>query len=319
MTMSFDAEAVRRALPTRALVEALREAFRGTAKTPTRHHHRIAVPGAPEAMLLLMPSWIEGRYVGVKVVSVFPGNATHGLDSVQGTYLLLSGETGAPLAIVDGRMLTLRRTASASALAADYLARADSRSLLMIGTGALAPHLIEAHATVRPIRDVVIWGRDHGKAQALAASLGGGAFAVRAADDLERAVRAADIVSCATLSKTPLVRGAWLRAGQHVDLVGSYARDMRESDDDAVARARVYIDTAAALLESGDLAQPLASGVLDEKRVAGTLADLAGGGVTGRRAADEITLFKSTGTAIEDLAAAIVVYAGAIAGPGARA
>lgn len=319
MTLNFDAEAVRRALPTRILVEALREAFRGTAKTPTRHHHRIAVPGAPEAMLLLMPSWIEGRYVGVKVVSVFPGNATRGLDSVQGTYLLLSGETGAPVAIVDGRMLTLRRTACASALAADYLARSDARSLLMVGTGALAPHLIEAHAAVRPIRDVVIWGRDRGKAEALAASLAGGAFTVRAADDLERAVREADIVSCATLSKTPLVRGAWLRAGQHVDLVGSYARDMRESDDDAVARARVYIDTAAALLESGDLVLPLASGALDEKRIAGALADLAGGSVAGRQAADEITLFKSTGTAIEDLAAAIVVYEGAMAASGARA
>ena len=319
MTLNFDAEAVRRALPTRILVEALREAFRGTAKTPTRHHHRIAVPGAPEAMLLLMPSWIEGRYVGVKVVSVFPGNATRGLDSVQGTYLLLSGETGAPVAIVDGRMLTLRRTACASALAADYLARSDARSLLMVGTGALAPHLIEAHAAVRPIRDVVIWGRDRGKAEALAASLAGGAFTVRAADNLERAVREADIVSCATLSKTPLVRGAWLRAGQHVDLVGSYARDMRESDDDAVARARVYIDTAAALLESGDLVLPLASGALDEKRIAGALADLAGGSVAGRQAADEITLFKSTGTAIEDLAAAIVVYEGAMAASGARA
>jgi ornithine cyclodeaminase len=308
VTLSFDAAQVRDALPSPALVAALREAFRGNATTPTRHHHRIPVPGAPEAMLLLMPSWMEGRYVGVKIVSVFPGNASHGQDSVQGSYLLLSGETGQPLANIDGRMLTLRRTSCASALAADYLARADSHRLLMIGTGALAPHLIEAHAAVRPIREVAIWGRDPAKAARLAASLTLPGITLRAATDLEAEVRSADIISCATLSKTPLVHGAWLREGQHVDLVGSYAREMREADDGTVARARVYIDTAAAILESGDIAEPIANGTLSEARIVGTLFDLARGTAAGRGNADEITLFKSTGTAIEDLAAAILVY-----------
>jgi len=308
MTRSFDAAQVRDALPSPALVAALRGAFRGNATTPTRHHHRIPVPGSPEAMLLLMPSWMEGRYVGVKIVSVFPGNAAHGLDSVQGSYLLLSGETGEPLANIDGRMLTLRRTSCASALAADYLARPDSSRLLMIGTGALAPHLIEAHAAVRPIREVAIWGRDPAKAARIADSFALPGISLRAATDLETEIRAADIVSCATLSKTPLVRGDWLRAGQHVDLVGSYAREMREADDATIARARVYVDTPAAILESGDIAEPIANGTLSESQIAGTLFDLARGTATGRGGSGEITLFKSTGTAIEDLAAAILVY-----------
>jgi alanine dehydrogenase len=308
MIRTHDADAVARILTDTALVAALRDAFRGIVVTPTRHHHKVQVPGAPDATLLLMPAWLEGRYVGVKVVTVFPGNAARGLDSVQGSYLLLSAETGAPLASLDGRMLTLRRTACASALAATYLARPDSARLLMIGTGALAPHLIRAHAAMRPIREVEIWGRDADKAAALAARLAGDRFAVRPVADLEAAIRAADIISCATLSKTALVRGAWLRPGQHVDLVGSYAPDMREADDTAIRRARVFIDTPAALHETGDLVAPLASGALAADGVAGTLAELCAERIDGRGDATEITLFKSTGTALEDLAGAVLVH-----------
>jgi alanine dehydrogenase len=304
----FEASAVENALATRELVEALRRAFRGSVVTPPRHHHKIQVPGAPEAMLLLMPAWIEGRYVGVKIVSVFPGNAAKKLDSVQGSYVLLSGQTGQPLASIDGRMLTLRRTACASALAAGYLARNDAERLLMIGTGALAPHLILAHAAIRPIREVLVWGRDAAKATALAQRLDGRMLKVRATADLEGAVAGADVISCATLSKTPLIQGAWLRPGQHIDLVGSYAPDMREADDETVRRARIFVDTETALKESGDLAQPLASGVLTAQQIAGNLAELAQGRVAGRSFHNQITLFKSTGTALEDLAAAIYLY-----------
>ena len=308
MMRSFGATDVAAILQTRPLVEALRQAFRADVTAPTRHHHKIPVPGAPDAMLLLMPAWIEGRYAGVKVVSVFPGNAAHGIDSVMGTYVLLSALTGETLASIDGRMLTLRRTACASALAASYLARKESHRLLMVGTGALAPHLIEAHASVRPIRDVRIWGRDLQKAAKLAQTLNTSQLRVEAAPDLAAAMREADIISCATLSKLPLLRGEWLHPGQHVDLVGSYAPDMREADDAAVRRATVFIDTETALKESGDLVQPLASGALTRERVAGTLADLARQRTAGRKSDTEITLFKSTGTALEDLTAAILVY-----------
>lgn len=304
----FEASAVENALETRELVEALRRGFRGSVTTPPRHHHKINVPGAPEAMLLLMPAWIEGRYVGVKIVSVFPGNAEKKLDSVQGSYVLLSGQTGQPLASIDGRMLTLRRTACASALAASYLARNDAERLLMIGTGALAPHLILAHAAMRPIREVLVWGRDGAKATALAQRLDGRVLKVRATTDLEGAVGGADVISCATLSKAPLIQGAWLKPGQHIDLVGSYAPDMREADDETIRRSRVYVDTETALKESGDLAQPLASGVLTPQQIAGNLAELAQGRVAGRSFHNQITLFKSTGTALEDLAAAVFLY-----------
>lgn len=308
MMRSFSASDVAAILQTPALVDALRLAFRADVTAPTRHHHKIRVPDAPEAMLLLMPAWIEGRYAGVKIVSVFPGNAARGIDSVMGTYVLLSAMTGETLASIDGRMLTLRRTACASALAARYLARSESRRMLMIGTGALAPHLIEAHAAVRPIREVLIWGRDSQKAARLARTLDGPQLRVQAAADLPAAIRDADIISCATLSKQPLVLGEWLQPGQHVDLVGSYAPDMREADDAAVQRATVYVDTETALKESGDLVQPLATGILTRDRIAGTLFDLARERVAGRRNATEITLFKSTGTALEDLTAAILVY-----------
>lgn len=292
-----------------ALVEALREAFRASLVAPTRHHHEIERPGET-ATLLLMPAWAAGTgYLGVKVVSVFPGNAARGRPSVMGTYLLLSGETGEPLAGLDGQTLTVWRTAAASALAASYLARPDAARMAMIGAGALAPRLIAAHAALRPVREVTVWNRTPETAERLAASLDRPGLKVTATTDIEAAVSAADIVSVATLSSEPLVRGAWLKPGAHLDLVGAYAPRMRESDDEAVARATIHVDTrAGALKEAGDIVQPLAAGVIGEGDIAGDLFDLCRGAVPGRRSADEITLFKSVGSAIEDLAAAILVW-----------
>lgn len=184
----------------------------------------------------------------------------------------------------------------------------------MLGTGALAPQLIRVHAKVRPIEEVLIWGRRPEQAQALAAELAaslprdlGRPVVVRAESDRRQAVVAADIVSCATLSRTALVEGDWLRPGQHVDLVGAFTPEMRESDDRAVARARVYVDTrAGALKEGGDIVQPLANGTIAAKDVVADLFELARGEKTGRAADDQasITLFKSVGAALEDLAAA---------------
>jgi ornithine cyclodeaminase len=252
-----------------------------------------------------MPAWQPGRHLGVKIATVFPGNADQGLPSVMGAYLLLDGKTGAPLALIDGPMLTLKRTAAASALAAGYLARPDCERLLMVGTGALAPHLVMAHAAVRPVCNVLIWGRDPEKAAKLAKRLDRRDFKVEATADLAAAVKGADIVSCATLSTRPLIKGAWLRPGQHLDLVGAFRPDMRESDDGAVRRARVFVDTReGALSEAGDIVQAVASGALDPEDVAGDLFELTRGERAGRRFYDQITLFKSVGTALEDLAAA---------------
>ena len=293
------------ALDWDSLVERLRRAFRRGAEVPVRHHHDIANPGGPEGTLLLMPAWQAGLHIGIKVVTIFPDNDARSLPSVMGTYLLLDGKSGAPIALIDGPMLTVKRTAAASALASSYLSRPDCERFLMIGTGSLAPYLITAHASVRPICNVLIWGRSPDKALRLAKRLDRPDFRVAATDDLEAAVRGAHVISCATLSKDPLVRGDWLQPGQHLDLVGAFRPDMRESDDTAIRRARVFVDTRdGALAEAGDIVQPIESGLLDPDDVAGDLFDLTRGERAGRRFYDQITLFKSVGTALEDLAAA---------------
>ena len=295
-------------LDDRALIEALRAMFVSGCALPDRHHHTIPAKEGEAATLLLMPAWRPGGPIGVKLVTVFPGNGALGLPAVMGNYLLLDGATGAPLALIDGQALTARRTAAASALAAGYLAAADASRLLMVGTGALAPHLIAGHASVRAIERVDIWGRTPENAEALARSLDRKGLAVRAVTDLAQAAREADIISCATLTKEPLIEGAWLRAGQHLDLVGGFTPEMREADDEAVRRATVFVDTiAGATKEAGDITQPLASGALKENEIAGDLFALTRGECKGRTGADEITIFKSVGTALEDLAAAQLV------------
>ena len=313
MVPVLTAAEVQRALPYAALVEALRRAFRRDIRAPVRHHHTIARPGGREdAHFLLMPAWLGGEATGVKLVTVTPGNeAEFGLPSVQGVYVLFDGQSGRPLALLDGTALTLRRTACASALAADYLARPDAARLVMVGAGALGPHMVRAHAAVRPIREVGVWNRTRAKAEALAADLAAEGFAAAAVDDLEAAVRAADVVSCATMSAEPVLRGDWLAPGAHVDLVGAFRPTMREADDAAVRRAEVFVDTrAGALAEAGDVIQAIRSGALSEAGIRADLFDLCRGAHPGRRSADAVTLFKSVGTALEDLAAARLVVEG---------
>ena len=296
---------VEAALDFESLVERLRQAFRRETVAPVRHHHTIETADAEDATLLLMPAWQARRYIGIKSVTVFPGNTERGLPAVMGIYLLLDGKTGSPIALIDGPTLTVRRTAAASALASRYLSRPDCERLLMVGTGAMAPHLILAHAAVRPICNVLIWGRTEDKAARLAKHLDRRDFRVAHTSDLEAAVRGAHIISCATLSRDPLVRGAWLQPGQHLDLVGGFRPDMRETDDDSIRRARVFVDTrAGATEEAGDIVQPLESGLLTHEDIAADLFELTRGEKAGRRFYDQITLFKSVGTAVEDLAAA---------------
>lgn len=314
----FDAATVDAALSYPALVDVLQQAFAQGAISPPRHHHAVPLEGLPEATLLLMPAWqasaqgsaTAGRYMGIKVVTVFPGNVDAGEPAVYGTYVLLSAQSGLPLAIIDATRLTVWRTGAASALAARMLARPDAETLVMVGAGALAPMLVRAHASVRPIRKVVLWNRSPGRTRMLAQDIEQLGLATEIADDLEMAVRDADIVSTATLSGEPLVRGAWLRPGTHVDCVGAFKATMRETDDEVVRRARIFVDTrAGALGEAGDIVQPLRSGIITEAAIAGDLYELARGSVPGRTSEREITLFKSVGASIEDLAAAVAVYA----------
>jgi ornithine cyclodeaminase/alanine dehydrogenase-like protein (mu-crystallin family) len=309
-----DAAALDRALSFPGLIEALREAFRGRLDAPPRHHHEVPAPDGGIATLLLMPAYVSAggadRFMGVKIVTVYPGNGRRGLPSVYGTYLLMDGSTGAPVAALDGTRLTLWRTAAASALAARFLARPGAERLLMVGAGALAPFLIRSHRSEQPIREVRIWARRPERAERLASELAAEGLPVTPAGELEAEAREADIVSCATLSQTPLIRGAWLKDGAHLDLVGAFNLQMREADDEALTRAAVHIDTPAALTEGGDVAVALATGRLDRSAVRGDLAALCRGEAPGRTRPDEITLFKSIGASIEDLAAAMLAWQG---------
>jgi alanine dehydrogenase len=305
------ADDLNRVLTHAALIDALAEAFRADIEVPDRHVHMIPQPSGVDAKLLLMPAWTNSgeRLAGCKVVSVYPDNTKIGKPSVYGSYLLMSGETGEALALIDGTALTAWRTAAASALAARYLAREDAEHLVMVGAGALAPHLIRAHCGVRPIKRVTLWNRTRSRAVSTAFALHAAGIEPLIADELEPAVRTADIVSCATLSAEPLIRGQWLRKGTHVDLVGAFTPKMREADNDAVKRARVFVDVrASAPKGSGDIAIPLKNKIIKLSDIQGDLFELCRGKAKGRKRKDDITLFKSVGTAIEDLAAAMLVW-----------
>lgn len=293
------------------LIAALEEMFtHRDLLVPMRHHHDFPNPEiGQDSTLLLMPAWNPGQEAGVKIATVSPANGRFGLPAIQGTYIYLDALKGSIKAIMEAKSLTVKRTAAASALASSYLSRKDSGSLLMIGTGALAPNLIKAHAAVRPIRQVFVWGRDPEKAKAVCNSLSGADYDIRPVERIEEKIGQVDIISSATLSPTPLVLGDQLVPGQHVDLVGAYRRDMREADDTAIQRSEVYLDTyEGGLKESGDIVIPLKTGTLAEGDIKADLFALAAKKHPGRTREDSITLFKSVGHALEDLAAATYYF-----------
>ncbi|MFT6916216.1 MAG: alanine dehydrogenase [Motiliproteus sp.] len=307
--MLYSAEQLRDSLPWRELINALDKQFEQGCVMPVRHHHQIEVPGEQQATLLLMPAWIEGEYIGVKQVTVFPGNGARNMPAISGNYLLSCGKTGQLLAMMDGAELTARRTPAASVLAARYLARAESKRLLIVGTGKLCPNLVEAYASEFPLQRIAIWGRDLHKAQAAAKQLQQAGFPAVAVEELEEEVGSADIISCCTLSEQPLVLGEWLKPGVHLDLIGGFRPTMRETDDEAIRRSRVFVDTVeGATKEAGDIVIPLQTGALVTEDIQADLFQLCRGERSGRQGFEEITLFKSVGAALEDLAAAILVY-----------
>jgi len=303
-----DAAEVSAKLDVQNLVDALRAGFQTDWEMPLRHRHTVKRVGEPDSYLALMPAWRTDGALGVKVTTIVPGNAARNLTSVMPIYILFDSTTGAPSAVMDGRTITLHRTAATSALAATYLARANSKRLLMVGTGALAPYLVRAHCAVLPIEEVLVWGRRTEKAEEMVANLGAMKPRLTVVKELEAAARSADVISCATLSDAPLVRGAWLKPGTHIDLVGGFTPTMREVDDEAVRMSRVYADKReAALAEPGDITQPIANGTITADHIIGDLFDLARNTVNGRSSDDDITLFKSVGLALEDLVAARLV------------
>jgi ornithine cyclodeaminase len=290
-------EEVAAALPWGALIAAMRRVFTDGCEAPLRHRH---APGA--AALLLMPAW-DARCTGVKIVHVVAGNAARGLPAVHAEYLLSDAATGAPIALLDGGELTDRRTAATSVLAAGFLARPEARRLLILGSGKVAAALAECYASAFRLKDIAIWSRRPANAERLAQRLAGHGLPARA--QVTPDPRGFDIIAAATLATEPLIRGAELEPGTHLDLIGAFRRDMRETDGAALARARLVVDTrAGAMAEAGDIVQAIAEGHIAESHVAAELAELCRGAQPGRTAPEQITAFKSVGWAGEDLAAA---------------
>jgi ornithine cyclodeaminase len=305
----FDAEVIQKNLGWKDCVEALRRMFAQGCEAPVRHHHNVEVPGQQEGTMLLMPAWLPGKYMGLKLVNVFPDNPSKNLPTIMGNYLLMDGSTGAPIVIMDAGELTARRTAAASALASSYLSRKDSRKLLIVGSGRLAGYLGFAHGAVRDLDEITIWARNAEKAEQIAEIYREAGEAVEVSLNLENACSNADIISCATMSSEPLVRGQWLQPGVHLDLIGGFKPTLRETDDQAIIRSRVFVDTREGVLaEAGDLLIPIRNKVFSSGEIQAELSELTAAQHPGRTSNEEITLFKSVGASLEDLAAAIQCY-----------
>ncbi|CAN5623607.1 ornithine cyclodeaminase family protein [soil metagenome] len=307
----IEAEDVQRVLDFPMLIAALREAFGAPASVPRRVLFRLDEDGPGREVFALLPAWTDD-VIAVKAFTHMPANAAAGRETVHASILLFDRATGRPTTAADGTSITYWRTAAVSALAADYLARRDAHRLLLCGTGSLAPYMALAHAAVRPIDDVAVWGRNAERAARTADVITGRRPDLRChvVDDLESAALQADVISCATASPEPIIRGDWVRPGTHTDFCGNHEREARECDTDLVVRARVFVDSRVNVMnEAGEILIPIAEGRIDEHAIVGELADLCTGRVSGRGADDEITLFKSVGTALSDLAAARLVAA----------
>jgi 1-pyrroline-2-carboxylate reductase [NAD(P)H] len=303
----IEAADVHRVLEFPALVEALRRTFGGQAGMPRRMVFRL--DDTSRDAFAVLPAW-NAEVMGVKAFTYLPSNAEKGREILHSKIMLFDRETGQPLDLVDGTSVTFWRTAAVSALAADYLARRDAKRLLVCGTGHLGPFVALAHSAVRPITTVGIWGRKADRAARVVEEVRRRRpdLTVEVVDDLESAAREADVISCVTAAHDPVIFGDWVRPGTHTDFIGNHEKDGRECDTELVAKSRVYVDSRANVLnEAGEILIPIAEGRFSENDIVGELAELCAGSVSGRGSDDEITLFKSVGTALADLAAARLV------------
>ncbi len=303
----FSKQEIESALPYPKLIEALKKGFREGGNVPTRHVHDVQTKSGVENSLLLMPSWQIGGMMGLKMVMVCPENNHKNLETIQSTYILSDATTGEVKAILDGDELTARRTACASALASSYLSRTNSTSMLMMGAGKIAIHLIKAHAAVRELKEIYIWARRSEQAEKLARQLSQElSVDVFAVNEPEKYAYMCDIISCATLSNNPILKGKWLNneLHQHIDLVGGYTYDMREADNDVIATSEIYVDTLdGALAEAGDILRPIEEDIITASDIRGDLFSIVGKDFI-KPDAHKTTVFKSVGTALEDLVAA---------------
>ena len=295
-------------LEYKKLIEALREIFQSDYTMPVRHHHFYKTSEGDANTLILMPVWND-EYMGMKQVTVAPANANRNMPSIFAQYILSDSKTGEPLAMMNATELTARRTACTSALASSYLCREDAENLLIVGGGSVARHLVQAHRTVRNFKKISVWMRITAKMDEFVADLKSQGIQAETVTNLEESARKADLISCATLSKTPLIKGDWIKPGTHLDLIGSHKPDTRETDDDAIRTSSIFVDSrTGALHETGELALPIAAGIITAGDIKADIIELVKGIHRGRTSSEEVTLFKSAGLAIEDLAAALLVY-----------
>lgn len=297
------------ALPFDALIKHLEQMFIEGCNVPLRHNHQITnINSEQNGILLLMPAWQQSKWLGVKTVSIFPNNYQLNLPGLHSVFILYEAKTGKPVAIFDGDVITSRRTAAASALAAKWLSRENSKVLTIVGAGRVASLLAEAYSNVRSIEKVLVWNYFADQGKQLVTKLKQQGFDAIYVDDLQQAVQAADIVSCATLSTKPLVLKEWLKPGTHLDLIGSFTPTMRETDENCFVNTRVFVDTEEALIKAGDILSAIEQGVFKADDVIATLQQLCRNQSKGRELPQEITVYKAVGTALEDLAAAVLAY-----------
>lgn len=302
----IDAGEIRRVLTFQRLVAALEAAHRRP-----RMEVQDALLGTDQARYFVRHAVDAGRFMASKLITSFPGNlAGRTLPAVQAVCLLFDGADGRPLAVLDGTELTYWRTAADSALGASLLAPPAPETLLVVGAGEMSSRLVHAHRAVRPsLRRVLVWNRTRARAVAVAEHLQREGIGAEVTADLAAATHAADVITTCTRSEVPLVLGANLRPGTHLDLVGGYTPATREADDEAIRRSRLYVDLRASAFHGvGDILQPIASGAIRETDVLGDLYDLVGAAVPGRCAAEEITCFKNAGGGHLDLMTAELIF-----------
>jgi len=306
----FDQNEILQSVTYPEAIANLRNSFGEEYIVPQRLHYQFqSGVESEDSTLLLMPAFQNTQYIGLKLLTISPHNQLNDKPTIQGIYVLMDAKSGEIIAQLDAKSLTNLRTAAASALASTFLSNSEASSMLMIGTGALSTSMIEAHCSVRPIRQVYIWGRDFTKASKIAEGLNISDVEIIPIKSIKEKIAQVDIISTATSSQNPLVFGSDLRPGQHLDLVGAFKPSWREADDQAIIEASVFVDTrAGALKESGELLIPISKGLFSPNQVNADLFDLCRGVHSGRTNEPDITCFISVGYALEDLATSVLVW-----------
>ena len=302
----FDMKAIQTALPYPLLVDALAQGLQQFAQTPARSFFS---PNQDASCVMIMPAWRPHQMMGVKLVSVWPENNAKGESAVSAVYVMISCLDGRPLAVLDGTELTLRRTAAAAALAAKRLARENSETLAVLGTGSLSVPLVQAHTDTMRFKNVLVWGRQFHKTQRVVKQLKELGIEVRAMGDLEETLALSDVVAVATTATEPFLKADWVKPGTHISLVGAFTPQMAEAEPVLMARSQLFADCRASVPEKGgEVFQAIKQGLVLSSDIIADLAELtAQSDRSWRHDGQAITVFKSVGFALLDLIAAEVV------------